>query len=194
MFYFDFCPNRQSYRLKGYDYSKNGLYFVTICTKYGRDFFGEVKNGIMGLSDIGCVAAKFWQEIPNHFSFVRLDEWIAMPNHFHGVLEINNPNPVGTRDLASVQRKFGALQRNSLSLIIQSFKAAVKRWCNKNGYEDFLWHVKFHDHVIRDKESLNRVRKYIQDNPVQWELDVENLKNQFDANKIKNHYDRLFDK
>ncbi len=61
------------------------------------EYFGEVRNYIMGLSDVGCIAAKFWQEIPKHFPFVRLDEWVVMPNHVHGIIVINKPNPSNHR-------------------------------------------------------------------------------------------------
>ena len=195
MNYYRDLPDRQSCRLKEYDYSQNGEYFVTICTKYGSHFFGDIKNGIVGLSNIGNIAAKFWQEIPRHFPFVRLDEWIVMPNHLHGVLVFENSRcTVGTRNFASVQREFGGLQKNSLSSIMQSFKAAVKRWCNQNNYEDFIWHGRFYDQIIRNEESSNRIRAYIKNNPSKWQKDVENRINNLNEFQIRNHYDRLFDK
>ena len=90
----------KSARLENYDYSQNGLYFVTICTQDRECFFGGVKNGEMILSEIGKIANQFWQEIPAHFSFVNLDEFVVMPNHVHGVLEIWK-NPVETQFIAS---------------------------------------------------------------------------------------------
>src|SRR4030042_2172704 len=86
----------QSARLSGYDYSQNGMYFITICAKDREEFFGKIENGKMILSDIGKIAEKFWQEIPLHFSFVILDEYIVMPNHTHGIIEIfRNTNDNG---------------------------------------------------------------------------------------------------
>ena len=80
----------KSTRLSGWDYSVDGYYFVTICTKDCVEYFGEIKNEIMGLFNIGCIATKYWNEIPDHFNNVKLDEFIIMPNHVHGILVIDN--------------------------------------------------------------------------------------------------------
>jgi len=79
----------KSARLSNYDYSQNGMYFVTICTKDKEYFFGEIKNGGMVLNDVGKMADKYWREIPVHFPFVKLDEFVVMPNHVHGIVEIS---------------------------------------------------------------------------------------------------------
>lgn len=84
-------PERKQIRLSEYDYSSDGDYFVTICTKDCQDFFGEIRNGVMGLNEFGCIAAKCWQEIPKYFNCVKLDDWQIMPNHFHCVLNIDIP-------------------------------------------------------------------------------------------------------
>ena len=82
-------------RLQGYDYAAAGLYFVTICTADRRWFFGEVRCGIMGLSDIGAVAHRYWNEIPDHFAHAAVDAFIVMPDHVHGILVLQGP---GTGD------------------------------------------------------------------------------------------------
>ena len=82
----------KSTRLPYWNYSSDGWYFVTICIKNRMKYFGEVQNYIMGLSDVGCIAAKFWQNIPKHFPFIRLDEWVVMPNHLHGIVVIDKNN------------------------------------------------------------------------------------------------------
>lgn len=88
---------KKQFRYQGYDYSQNGFYFITICTKNREMFFGNIKNGKIKLSDIGLIANKFWLEIPNHFPFVILDEYVIMPDHIHGIIKINNnPANVGT--------------------------------------------------------------------------------------------------
>jgi hypothetical protein len=88
---------KKQFRYQGYDYSQNGFYFITICTKNRKMFFGNVKNEKIKLSDIGLIANKFWLEIPNHFPFVILDEYVIMPDHIHGIIKINNnPANVGT--------------------------------------------------------------------------------------------------
>ena len=79
-----------STRLQNWDYSSNGYYFITICTKERKHNFGEIVDYKMKLSRIGEIAYKYWFEIPNHFSFVELDEFVVMPNHVHGILIINN--------------------------------------------------------------------------------------------------------
>jgi len=93
-----------SKRLKGYDYTSPGKYFITICTKNKIPYFGKIENGEMELSYCGEIAEKFWLEIPNHFPLIELDEFIIMPNHMHGILIIRNPdsisgNPVQTPNL-----------------------------------------------------------------------------------------------
>ncbi len=78
-----------SARLEGYDYGRNGAYFITICTKDRRHFFGEIVNGEMQLSAVGELAKIFWLEIPQHFPFVRLANFVVMPNHTHGILIVD---------------------------------------------------------------------------------------------------------
>ena len=79
----------ESTRLQCWDYGWNAAYFITICTDHRIYYFGDVVNKIMGLSDIGCLAWKFWYEIPEHFPYVKLDAFIAMPNHVHGIIVID---------------------------------------------------------------------------------------------------------
>ncbi len=88
---------KNRYRIKSarkldWDYTNDGWYFVTICTKNMEPFFGNITDGKMNLSEIGKIAKKYWQEIPKHFPFVELNEFIIMPNHIHGIIGINNFN------------------------------------------------------------------------------------------------------
>ena len=149
--------------------------------------FGEIRNGIMGLNELGCAVATFWQEIPMHFENVTLDEWVVMPNHVHGVIIINKTprktqtvvtqnvvtQTVETRHGASLRLErinaFGPLQSNSLQCMINHFKGAVTRWCRKNKYLNFSWQSRFYDRVIRNEDELNRICEYIQNNPLKWE-------------------------
>ena len=80
-----------SARLINWDYRSNASYFITICTKYKQQYFGSIRNSKMHLSEIGQLAKKYWHEIPEHFSYVKLDKFIIMPNHIHGILIIDNP-------------------------------------------------------------------------------------------------------
>jgi|SRR5699024_7311723 len=180
-------PNRKSIRLKGWDYRNPGLYFITICTDERRHHFGEIQNGMMGLSVPGCVAWHFWREVPDHQSNVVLDEFVVMPNHLHGIIGIESQEEavgtVGTLHATSVQNENLANDEmsslspdaGSLSTIIRSYKSAITRWCNANSHEYFAWQSRFYDHIIRNEESLQRIRKYIRDNPLKWQIDQENM-------------------
>jgi REP element-mobilizing transposase RayT len=175
----------ESARLPKWNYASTGWYFVTICTQ-GRDyFFGEIKEGVMHLSNIGNTVRKFWQEIPEHSKAqIRLDEFIVMPNHVHGIIVIEERGIVETLRATSLQPKDKnvAMSRRSpragsLSAIIRSYKSAVKHWCNENQHLYFDWQTRFYDHLIRDEKSLNEIRLYIQNNPAKWELDKNNVAN-----------------
>ncbi|HEX6981428.1 MAG TPA: hypothetical protein VF181_01600, partial [Balneolaceae bacterium] len=175
---------RKSIRLKGWDYRTPAWYFITICTKEKQHFFGEIRKGIIGLSETGIVAYQNWAAIPDHFDHIKLDVFIVMPNHVHGLIGImerpvkpdnhvqsNNPehshNPVETRNFASLQdtginkRQFGPLKSGSISTVIHTYKSSVTRWARKNGYPSFAWQSRFHDHIVRNDESFNRIQNYI---------------------------------
>jgi REP element-mobilizing transposase RayT len=83
-----------SIRSKNWDYGGNGKYFITICTENKIGWFGEIKNGVLKLSDIGKYAHQCWMDIPKHFPFVHLDEFVIMPNHVHGIIVIDKPNVI----------------------------------------------------------------------------------------------------
>ncbi len=183
-----------SARLKGFDYGSNHAYFVTICTKGMRPYFGKIENGIMGLSNLGCKVWQCWYEIPIHFPFVELDEFVVMPNHVHGIIYINKSDPqknvetqnlapvyknVETQNLASVRNEnqassqisnqFGPQSKN-LASIIRGFKIGVTKFAREND-TDFAWQPRFHDHIIRNEFDLNRIRQYIHNNPKNWKKD-----------------------
>ena len=120
---------QKQYRYKKYDYSQNGFYFVTICTKNRQLFFENIINEKIELSVIGKIANKYWLEIVNHFSLVKLHEYVIMPNHIHGIIEIDNPTSVGTGQCpvptTHKYSKFSHVIPKSLSTIIGSFKSIV---------------------------------------------------------------------
>jgi len=135
MYFSEFNENlfQNKYRIKTtrlpvWNYSSDGYYFVTICTKECEHFFGEIKKNIMGLNELGCTVTKYWQEIPLHFPFVKLDEFVVMPNHVHGILAINNLsnnrrdaiNRVSTTmNNGGVTGKHNAMGKNELGEIIR---------------------------------------------------------------------------
>ncbi len=179
--------NRRSIRLKGYDYSKPGFYFVTICIDDGNCYFGNVIDKKMQLSQIGEITKKCWLNIPKHYPNVNLDEYVIMPNHLHGIIEVvaGTKNVVGAQNLVPLQacpmsqNKFGKIVPKSLGCIIRGFKIGVTKWCRKNNHEYFKWQRNFYDHIIRDKYDLIRIKKYIINNPADWERDRNNLEGLF---------------
>lgn len=169
----------KSIRLKGWDYSENGYYYITVCTKNRECVFGDIVNGKMKLSKIGEIVAEEWIKTGQLRKYILLDEWVVMPNHFHGIVVIENDNVVGnveTRRGVSLQR-FGRSISKSLPMIINHFKSAVKRWCNKNDYDHFQWQPNYYEHIIRNENELNCIREYIINNPLKWSLDRNNLCN-----------------
>jgi putative transposase len=156
------CPNsymnkeRKHIRLSDWDYSSSGIYFITICCHDRQHFLGRIINNEINYSKIGLIAMQYWLAIPEHFPHVKLDEYIIMPNHIHGILILNNRS-AGTRHGVSLQtqyehnarschgmttpsiqmepnrNQFAKPIKNSVSVIINQYKSSVKRWCNKNG-------------------------------------------------------------
>ncbi|MFA6457787.1 MAG: transposase [Patescibacteria group bacterium] len=178
-----------SARLSGFDYSQDGYYFVTICTSSRKNFFGEIKNQQMFLSPIGRIARQCWQEIPQHFPFVQLDQFVVMPDHVHGIVVIDNwsggNENIGTdrdanigtdRDAkfcvsTSTGNKFGPQSKN-LASVIRGFKVGVKKYATLNKIP-FAWQPRFFDRIIRDDAEFNRVQDYISTNVANWEKDAD---------------------
>lgn len=164
-------------RLKDWDYSQNGYYFVTICTKNRKCYFGNIVNDVetqdlasLQLSKIGKIADQCWKNIPDHFPFVSIDEYIVMPNHIHGIIVINK-----TILRQNEPNIFGPQSRN-LGSIIRGYKIGVKKLI-KGQKILFEWQSRYYDHIIRDEKSLLRIRKYIIDNPKNWDEDRNNMEN-----------------
>ena len=168
--------HRSSIRLRAFDYATLGDYFVTICTRERECMFGEIVDGKIRLSKIGEIAKQCWTGIPDHFSNVKLDQYEVMPNHVHGILRVKSR--VGTRHAVSLHRgrRFGKPIRGSISTIIGSFKSVTSKIYHDARFTDFAWQSRFHDHIIRDRGDLNRIRKYIQANVKNWDMDEENPK------------------
>ena len=156
-------PKRKKNRLKNYDYSRSGSYFVTICSKDMLYYFGGIKNGKVILNQFGGIAQNCWLNIENHFSRSILDEFIIMPNHVHGIIGIKGEARYSFRSDRFDRSKM------ELSKIIQGFKAAVSRNIHKNFPDvNFAWHRSFYDHIIRNDRELFLIRQYIRNNPKQW--------------------------
>ena len=149
--------NRQSLRVPGYDYASGGAYFVTVCTKDRKCIFGTVDGTSVKLTLPGRVAEESWRWLAERYSFVRLDEWILMPNHLHAIIWLEN----------SCSKPLGSL--------IGAYKTvSSKRIKELLGPMERIWQRNYHEHIIRSEKSLCALRQYILDNPCQWQLDKEN--------------------
>ena len=169
----------KSSRLPNYDYVSNGMYFITICTHNRKFYFGDIVDKEIQLSEIGKLAHKFWAEIPQHFPFVHLGEFVVMPNHTHGILIIDKPNDFMNPEINQTNENKNEFMSNispkpgSISTIIRSYKSAVTKQAKKyNPY--FAWQTRFHDHIIRDDRAFQKISNYIIKNPSKWTEDKFN--------------------
>lgn len=155
--------HRRSIRLSGYDYSRQGMYFITICAQDRACLFGEIADGIMHLSNVGMMVQATWDEIPQHYPDVEFDAFVVMPNHVHGIVAImGNDYPAG-RSLADVASAFKSLTTRRYADGVRNLD-----WPPFRGR---LWQRNYYEHIIRDDGSLDRIRQYILDNPNRWEED-----------------------
>ena len=163
-------------RLEGYDYSQSNYYFVTICTDNRKEYFGKIVDNQMVLNYQGQIVEQQWQWLAKQYSYVKLDEYVVMSNHVHGILiigESDRSRPVPTH------------YNKSLSSLIGAFKTTSSKLIHQNGLSDFSWQRSFNDHIIRNDESLNKIREYIVNNPINWANDEENI------NRITNRASEL---
>ena len=167
---------RKLNRMKGYDYSTSGAYFVTLCVRNrveNKNIFGEIRNKKMILNQTGIISTNYWLEIPNHYVGVSIDEFIIMPDHIHGIIVINDnvgtghcPVPTDTETITETETKKNIPKYGKLSKIVKSYKNAITKYISENEYAKFQWQRSFHDHIIRNDHELNRIRQYIIDNPM----------------------------
>jgi putative transposase len=152
-----------SSRAQWWNYSWNSAYFITICTQKREHYFGEITNKKMQLSNVGILADVFWHEIKNHAKNIELDAFIVMPNHIHCILILNGNdlNIEQSNEKTIGQQRFQSQEKNSVSSIIGSYKAAVTKHANRLGLE-FGWQTRFHDHIIRNNEEFERIATYIE--------------------------------
>ncbi|MFH0929819.1 MAG: transposase [Candidatus Moraniibacteriota bacterium] len=170
-------PNRYS----GHDYSLPGFYFVTICTDEMKEYFGKVEKGEIKLNQLGKITENYWSEIPKHFQEIELEEFIVMPNHIHGIINIvadAYTRPDGT-EAAYMRPLQSDRSKMLLSKIIQGYKAAVSREAKRKFNISFRWQRSFYDRVIRTQDSLNKIRQYIERNPKFWDEDKNKVENIF---------------
>jgi len=169
-------PNRRSIRLANYDYSQTGAYFITLCIQNRQCLFGQIMEGEMELNEYGQIVQAEWLKTAQIRTNLVMDEFIAMPNHVHGIIVINNPRR-GTMHRAPtpIIEQFGKPVSNSIPTIIRGFKSAVTTRINKmrNTPAIQVWQRNYYEHVIRNEIDLEEIREYIQKNPLKW-LEDEN--------------------
>lgn len=171
-------PNRQSIRLRGYDYSAEGAYFITIVCKDRLHWFGDITDGEMRLSDAGKIVEKEWLRGGELRSEITLDAFVVMPNHFHGIAVIGEPLvPLSGVHGKGVPRHaptpMGS-KPNTLGTIVRMFKQACTSRIRQSVSADFAWLRGYHDRIIRNQEELQKIQDYIQNNPSLWNEDMFN--------------------
>jgi len=153
--------HRQATRLSGYDYSQSGAHFVTICTFERQCTLSSVIDGKVQWSQAGTIVWACWNDLPNNYPHVELDSFVIMPNHVHGVLHLIDVDTPA--------------KRHALPEIIRGLKTYSSRRINEQFHQTgaSVWQRSFCDHVIRNEHDLNRIREYIQNNPLSWTEDEE---------------------
>ncbi len=176
--------HRRSIRLKGYDYASPGAYFITICTYQRQCLFGEIVDGEIRLNALGQLVNVCWQRLPFHFSNLTLDAFVVMPNHVHGILVL----PDAARGEASGRKQVAKNKHHcpdasplqprgttpgSMGAMVQNFKSVSAHQINRRCRPDTpkIWQRNYYEHVIRNEESLCRIRQYIHNNPLLWQQD-----------------------
>ncbi|MEY8714641.1 transposase [Francisella philomiragia] len=180
-----YFKNRKNLRLKYYDYSSNGAYFVTICVNNRECLFCNILDGQMCLNDAGLMIDEIYHDLENKFTNIQCGEYVIMPNHFHCVIHICNDikSNVGVNLCVDPNYKMGEHAGTPLHKIIQRFKTMTtnayingvktKNW---QPFDKRLWQRNYYEHIIRNEKSYNEIIKYIQLNPLKWELDELNPK------------------
>lgn len=178
--------DRHSIRLKGYDYSCNGLYFVTICVQNRKLLFGNISENQMELNDVGAIIQQEWENIAQRFSII-LHEYVIMPNHFHAVIELVGAGLCSAREMDCWSKFYSDLKmgnwaeqspaptgRTTVGDVVCAFKSlSTKRYnqYSRNISGSRLWQRNYYEHIIRDYGDYDRIIRYIRHNPGRWEED-----------------------
>jgi REP element-mobilizing transposase RayT len=177
--------SRRSIRLKEYDYSQAGAYFVTVCTHRKKCLFGEIAKGKIVLNAFGKIVGEEWIRTKQMRRGVDLDVFIVMPNHIHGIIILTgtpfSANRRGTMHRAPTPQfeQFGRPTANSIPTIIRGFKSSVTQRIIKilaiPGAP--VWQRNYYEHVIRNEIDLEETREYIENNPLKWLQDEYHITN-----------------
>lgn len=154
-------PVRKRTRLKGYDYSNNAYYFITICVNDKTEIFGKIQNNEIKLNNFGKLIEDQLLNLHQRFPTVEIDYYVIMPNHVHFIMILNNEED----------------KKLSVSQIVGAFKSLTTRELHKSSSVEFKWQRSFYDRIIRNEKELYNIRQYIEQNPLRWELEKYNPQN-----------------
>ncbi|MCD6561161.1 MAG: hypothetical protein J7L16_05320 [Deltaproteobacteria bacterium] len=187
--------HRRSIRLKGYDYSQSGLYFITICTQNRSKLLGDIENRrggfhirpVLILNNAGIMVHRIWNGIPNDFRNIQLHEFVIMPNHVHGIIEITT---VGADSISALSISADSMSAKdtgaeidsaptpAIPKIVQSFKRHTTieyiKMVQLNivpPFEKRIWQRNYYEHIIRNEKSYYQIAEYIRNNPLKWQED-----------------------
>jgi REP element-mobilizing transposase RayT len=186
--------HRRSIRLKGFDYSQAGLYFITICCQDRFCHFGHVENDAMILNEYGQIAFDEWMKLPERYPNFELDVFQIMPNHIHAIISLTNPAAVrATLAVAPIGNTVSPIANSvahdtigagvnpaptgtGVSDIVGAYKSLVSNGClkifkSKNEMMGKLWQRNYYEHIIRNEQSYQRIAEYIMNNPIKWRED-----------------------
>ncbi|MBI9050823.1 MAG: hypothetical protein JEZ00_15490 [Anaerolineaceae bacterium] len=178
--------HRRSIRLKAYDYSQVGAYFVTICTHEKECRFGDVVSGEMVLNELGKIAWNQWECLSERFPNIVMNEFVVMPNHMHGIIIINerdNTIPMVGAGFTPVQNGVSQYQSGvplagtpTVGDIVGAYKSLVFKEClalykNQDRYLGRLWQRNYFERIIRNEKAHQKIVNYILTNPLKWEED-----------------------
>jgi putative transposase len=178
--------HRRSIRLKDYDYSQAGAYFVTICTNK-ESLFGEIEDGEMRLNQYGSIVHEEWLRTAELRNNIQMDAFVVMPNHMHGIIMITDD---GRGVLQYAPTKSFRSPSQTIGAIVRGFKSTTTKRINelRGSFGTSVWQRNYYEHVIRDEDDLNRIREYIQNNPLNWDQDENNpriILEAMDENQLK---------
>lgn len=180
-----------SSRLQNWDYGANGAYFITICTQDRECYFGEIIEAQFIASELGVLAEKYWLEIPKHFPYAELGNFVIMPNHVHGILIIDKNAsvcksesvetrliaPLPQMNILDITNKTGGFAGDKNPMLQDNISRIIRWYKGRCSFEmrklhaDFGWQSRFHDHIIRNEKSFETIQNYIANNPSNWNED-----------------------
>ena len=170
----------ESVRFLEWDYASPWWYYVTTNTKDHVEYFGIIENEKMVLNELGKIVEEEWLKTKELRANVQLDYFVVMPNHIHGIVIIRDIGRAvarnGFTEKANIYSKISPAA-SSLSAIIRSFKSALTKRIHEIGYSSFFWQSRFYDRIIRNEKELFNIRKYIEQNPLKWNLEKNNQEN-----------------